>query len=128
MLNSLYGGLQIQPQDLLKVKGIESARMYPTQPNSRVALFDEDDDVFYIIRTDSSNFKSEVRRYRYIEEPIESSNNNYVTKDEFNSLKEEIGNVQQSIQQLANNLSRKPKRYNGNGARNGTVEATIVDG
>lgn len=43
MLNTLYGNLQLPAQDLLKVKGIESVRMYPTQPNSRIALFDEDE-------------------------------------------------------------------------------------
>ena len=75
MLTPLYGSLQLPSSDLLKVKGIDSVRMYPTQPNSRVALFDEDDDVFYVVRTDASNFKSEIRRYRYVEEPIETSSN-----------------------------------------------------
>ena len=100
MMQNLYGyNIGIGSNDLPKVKGIESARQFPTQPNSRVAIFDEDDDVFYVIATDASNFKS-IRRFRFNEEPIEVAyDNKYVTKEEFNSLKEAIDNVQQLIQQ-----------------------------
>ena len=35
-------------KDLIRVNGIEGARMYPVQPNTRIALFDANEDVFYI--------------------------------------------------------------------------------
>ena len=35
-------------RQLDKVNGIESAKAFPTSPNSMVALFDANDDVFYI--------------------------------------------------------------------------------
>ena len=37
-----------QGQQLEKVNGMESAKAYPTSPNSMVALFDANDDVFYL--------------------------------------------------------------------------------
>lgn len=64
---------QLPGTDLPRVKGIESARMFPTAPNSRVVVFDEDEDVFYLIESDSSNFKSSVRRFRFTEESVRRS-------------------------------------------------------
>ena len=52
--------------DLIKVKGIENVKIYPTKPNSRECLFDEDDDIFYIVTTDSNNFKTSIRRFRLL--------------------------------------------------------------
>lgn len=98
-------GIQIQGisnGDLIKVNGLESAKLYPnTQPNSRIALFDENDDIFYVVTTDASNYKSSIKRYRFYEESIEDANDaKYVTKEEFNGLKEMITGVQQSVQQF----------------------------
>ncbi len=75
-MNNFYGYNlgQLPGRDLPKVKGIESAKMFITMPDSRCAVFDEDDDVFYIIETDSSNFKSKIRRFRFYEETIEEAN------------------------------------------------------
>lgn len=121
---------QVAQQDLLSIKGgIETAKTYPTRANSRMALFDEDDDVFYIVKTDQNGYKPEIRRFRYVEEPIESQNGSYASKEDFNSLKEELGDVKQSIQQLTEAINTR--RNNSGKYRNnnrGTVEATIVDG
>lgn len=89
-MTNLYGYNigEIPGQDLIKLKGIESAKLLPTRPNSRVAAFEEDDDVFYVISTDAANYKS-IRRFRYVEEPLDEYNNSkFVTKEEFNTLKE----------------------------------------
>ena len=122
--------LPVTQQDILSIKGgVETAKTYPTRPNSRVALFDEDDDVFYMIRTDQNGYKSEIRRFRFVEEPIESQNGSYVSKEDFNTLREEMGDVKQSIQQLTEAINSR--RNNSGKYRNsnrGTVEATIVDG
>ena len=87
------------PTDLIKVNGIESAKQYPMQPNSRVALFDANDDVMYIKQTDASNFPT-ITRFRFVleEDPVVNKNQ-FVTVEEFNSLKEELNNVQQFIRE-----------------------------
>ena len=94
-----------------------------------MALFDEDDDVFYMIRTDQNGYKSEIKRFRYIEEPIETPNSNYASKEDLNSLREDMNDVKQSIQQLTDAI-RNSNKHNGSRKyrSNGTVEATIVDG
>jgi len=87
-------------QTLLRVNGIESAKAYPTQPNSMVALFDENEDVFYIKSTDASNFPT-IKKYRFVEEVEkkegEVDSSKFVTVDEFSKFKEEVLNAQQSI-------------------------------
>lgn len=102
---------QSQNDGLIQVNGIDSARAYPTQPNSRVALFDSNDDVFYVKTTDASNFPT-IKRYRFFEESEEQVNNDkYVTIDEFNKFKEEILNGQQSIRSgKSNNGNRNHKQ------------------
>ena len=97
---------QNQNDSLIRVNGIDSARAFPTNPNSRVALFDSNDDVFYIKTTDASNFPT-IKRYRFFEESEEQvKGEKYVTVDEFDKFKEEILNGQQSI--------RTGKPNNGN--------------
>lgn len=114
MINTqqLYG--LTAPHEMQKVKGINSARMYPTSPNSNIALFEEDDDVFYFVHTDASNFKT-IRRFRFVEEPIETESNNFVSKEEFNALHKEIDDVKQLIQQLSDSVSKSAKPKHGNG-------------
>lgn len=86
-------------QSLLRVNGIESAKAYPTQPNSMVALFDENEDVFYIKSTDASNFPT-IKKYRFTEEVEKKDSDDtgkFVTFEEFSKFKEEVLNAQQSI-------------------------------
>lgn len=92
---------QQNDNQLIRVNGIESAKAYPTQPNSTVALFDSNDDIMYIKSTDASNFPT-VRRFRFHEEAVENvvtNNVQYVTVDEFNKFKEEMLNGKHIIQQ-----------------------------
>lgn len=85
-----------QPQSLLRVNGIEGAKAYPMQmPNSMVALFDNNEDVFYVKNTDCSGF-STVKAYSFTpieEKPLNEPNTKpqeYVTRKEFEELKEAI--------------------------------------
>lgn len=84
-------------QQLIRVNGLDSAKAYPTQPNSTVALFDANEDIMYIKSTDASNYPS-IRRFRFVEE-IENhiTESQYVTKEEFELFKEQLLNEQQSI-------------------------------
>lgn len=87
-------------QQLLRVNGIESAKMYPTSPNSSIALFDENEDIFYLKSTDASNFPT-IRKFKFVEvfdQTPKSVETQYVTLEEFNKFKEELLNAKQSIQ------------------------------
>ena len=63
------------PTDLLHVKGIEGAKMYPVDRDSRVALFDEDEDYLYIKKTDSNGVASYMK-FKLIEEPFDAPSTN----------------------------------------------------
>lgn len=118
--------------DLPRVKGIDRAKAYQTQPNSRVAVFEDDDDVFYVIQTDALGNKTKISRYRFVEEPIETEmDSKYVSKKEFTELKEMIEDVKQSIRELATSKSDgehsvtlqtipEQRKSNGNAKSDGT--------
>lgn len=119
LYGSLFNGMGM---DLQQVDSIESARKYPTThsmlPNSRVPLFKSDEDIFYIVSTDASNSIS-VKQYAFHEVPIltqeQINDQKYLTIEQFNSfqneLKEELRNVQQSIQQSY--YRKQNNSYNG---------------
>lgn len=113
LANSAYNATQTMGPQLTFVNGIDSAKAYPTQPNSRVALFDENDDVMYIKTTDASNFPT-ITRYRFTEEKEseKTASETYVTVEEFNKFKEEILNAQQSLSAGKSNTNAKSK-WNG---------------
>ena len=53
-----YNAIQAPYQDLLKINdNIEIVKTYPTKPNSRTALFVDNDDVFFIVATDQNGYK-----------------------------------------------------------------------
>lgn len=80
-----------QPQNILKVNGIEGARAYQMAPNSMAALFDSNEDVFYIKTSDAGGFSSiQAYSFKRIEEKPAVEQNNYVTRKEFDELKEAI--------------------------------------
>lgn len=108
------------PLSLPKVHGIESARNFAAAnqlvPNSMVAVFEDDDDIMYIIKTDASNYPT-IRRFRFVEEPDPSTikaEEKYVTLDEFNKFKEEVlSNAKQFVRPNDN------KQRNHNNSSNG---------
>lgn len=91
---------QYQPltrQQLIRVNGIDGARAYTMQPNSTVALFDGNCDVMYIKSTDGAGFGN-IRAFRFeqiVEKPTEKAD--YVTRKEYDELKEAIENVKQLV-------------------------------
>lgn len=113
--------LNQQPLTLPKVHGMESARNFPMAnqlpPNSMVAVFEDDDDIMYIIRTDASNYPT-IRRFRFVEEPDPATikaEDKYVTIDEFNKFKEEVLNAKQFVR------SDNNKQRNHNSSSNNTA-------
>lgn len=86
-----------QQESIIRVTGLEGAKAYPVAPNSRVALFDEGRDVFYIKAADAGGYPT-LAAYTFSplqENPIPSPD--YVTREEFNQLKELIENGKQPV-------------------------------
>lgn len=104
--NSLYGGLtngqynytpnyqnalQGQIKSLTRVNGLEGAKAFQVMPRETVALFDGNDDIFYIKSADDGGFPT-IKAYRFAEIDLtgEKLTNDYVTKSEFEELRNEV--------------------------------------
>jgi hypothetical protein len=95
------------PTTLTRVTGIDGAKAYQMTPNSTVALFDSNEDIMYIKTTDGAGFPT-IRTFAFNEVVANNSvpeNVDYVTRDEFNKLKEELLNGKQSISRSKSNLT-----------------------
>lgn len=96
------------PTTLTRVTGIDGAKAYQMTPNSTVALFDSNEDIMYIKTTDGAGFPT-IRTFTFNEVVANnnsvSENVDYVTRDEFNKLKEELLNGKQSISRSKSNLT-----------------------
>jgi hypothetical protein len=93
------------PVDLIRVTGMEGARAYQMPPNSRAPLFDDTDDIVIFKTTDGAGFPSYRRaRLAWIDDtqPAQPVNVDYVTRAEFEELKEAFENAKHPVQ-------RKPK-------------------
>lgn len=98
-----------QPQT---VNGIESAKAYPMNPNSRVFLFDTNEDIFYVKETDSSGFATlKIFEFKEVKEKQKTSEPEYVTLEEFNKFKEELLNGKQFIRKEPNGSKSDNKQY-----------------
>ena len=85
--------------DLQQTSGMVGAHSIVTRPSSRIAVFDKDDDVMYIITTDINGNKN-IGRYRFYAEEEPKPEDLFASKAEIRELKGEIDNVQQSIREL----------------------------
>lgn len=104
--NGLYGGLtsgqynytpnyqnvmQGQIKSLTRVNGLEGAKAFQVMPRETVALFDGNDDIFYIKSADDGGFPT-IKAYRFAEIDLTGTKptNDYVTKTEFEELRNEV--------------------------------------
>lgn len=89
---------QQSPRDgLIRVTGMDGARAYQMPPNSAIALFDGEKDVFYVKTTDGAGFPT-IRTFAF--SPLQEAPQQpqeYVTRAEFDELKEMIINGKQSV-------------------------------
>ena len=97
---SYYQPMTTIPQQtgLIQVTGMEGAKAYPLAPNSEAALFDAGRDVFYVKRTDAGGYPT-IQAYQFapVQEAAPSAQPEYVTREEFNELKEMIANGKQPV-------------------------------
>lgn len=94
---------QQQTQDgLIRVTGVDGAKAYPVAPNSVVALFDADRDVFYIKSADAGGFPT-IRAFTFapMQEAAPAPVSDYVTRAEFDELKEMIENGIKPVRKAA---------------------------
>ena len=87
-----------QQTTLIQVTGLEGAKAYPMAPNTEAALFDGNRDVFYLKRTDAGGYPTiEAYEFKPLQEAAPSAPTEYVTRKEFEDLKEAIMNGKQPV-------------------------------
>jgi hypothetical protein len=87
----------MQPQQTLtRVTGMEGAKAYQMAPNSVVALFDGDNDVFYVKSTDGAGFPT-IKAFSFAPLETAPAQSEFVTRAEFEELKGLITNGKQSV-------------------------------
>lgn len=101
--------LTLQPTNgLVRVKGRQGAEAYPMGPNSvSPVLLDEDQDVFYIKRTDASGIGT-VYDYDFAPRAHAEAQRaaEYATVDQLEELTERVDGLANALQQVA----QPPKR------------------
>jgi hypothetical protein len=88
--------MPVAGDQLKSVNGIEGAKQFPVSANSRVALFDMNEDIVYIKTVDAGGYPS-IRTFRMVEENSAPKEPQYVTMEEFMKFKEELLNGKQSV-------------------------------
>ena len=81
---------QNQPLQLIRVNGIEGAKAYQMPANSAVALFDGNENVFFVKTTDGAGFGS-IKAFRFM--PVEQTaepQQEYISRAEFEQFKKEL--------------------------------------
>ena len=110
MNNQQFFQQQEQPQNLIRVNGLEGAKAYQMSANSTVALFDANNDLMYVKSTDGAGFPS-IRTFTFSELQEESKaeqNVDYISREEFEEFKKELmNNGKQSISRSKSNLTDK---------------------
>nr|DAG64768.1 MAG TPA: hypothetical protein [Caudoviricetes sp.] len=103
---SYQNGLQGQIKSLTRVNGLEGAKAFQIMPRETVALFDGNDDIFYIKSADDGGFPT-IKAYRFAEIDLTGTKptNDYVTKSEFEELRNE---VKKYAEQSISNSRAKP--------------------
>lgn len=91
-----------QPVQLIQVNGLGGAQNYQLAPNSRIALFDANTDVFYIKTTDAGGYPT-IQAFQF--QPIaneQGTPTEFVTRSEFEELKEKVEkHVKQSVSETS---------------------------
>lgn len=90
--------------NVVRVTGIEGAKAYQLAPNSSVALFDGNEDIFFFKSTDGAGFPT-IRAFEFSEIPLSSlthviDTSQYVNIEDFNTLKE---SVEKLVKELGGN-------------------------
>lgn len=84
---------QVQNNGIQWVQGVEGAKAYQLPPNSNVILMNSEDSIFYIKSTDNVGMAT-LKAFKFEEitetSQVNSQKSDYVTRCEFNKLKDDI--------------------------------------
>lgn len=93
------GCRQNREKSIISVNGIEGAYMFQMAPNDKIALFDSNEDICYIKTTDDAGFAS-IDTYDIVKRVSKTdveTTGEYVTRKEFDELKQVMDDVKQYI-------------------------------
>lgn len=96
---------------LTRVTGMDGAKAYQMPPNSVVALFDGNEDIFYIKTSDGAGF-STIKPFRFVpmeETPAPVANTtDFATRQELASLQQQIEEMKGMIENGKQSVSEQP--------------------
>lgn len=96
-----FQNYSIRQESITRVTGEEGAKAYQMAPNSSAALFDGNEDIFYLKTTDGAGFPT-IRKFKFEEiqaktpEPAEESG--LCSAMNFNGLENSVGRLNDSLQ------------------------------
>ena len=119
----------VQGPQLNKVHGMDGAKQFITVSNAMYALFDDDDDVFYIKVTDKNNYPVTLKRYRFFEEeePV-AAVSEAVTKEQYQSLSDEVQSLKEELRSLKEGSLNAKQSVRSKASKSGgtAIDADIV--
>ena len=123
-----FQNYSIRQESITRVTGEEGAKAYQMAPNSSAALFDGDEDIFYLKTTDGAGFPT-IRKFKFEEmkekapEPAEASE--YITREEFEQFREEMRTYgEQYIQESTETEQHRTESGNHRTSKTGTEKRT----
>ena len=94
---------------LIQVTGLEGAKAYPMSPNTQAARFDGNRDGFNLNRTDAGGYPTiEAYEFKPLQEAAPTAQPEYVTRQEFDELKEMIANGKQPVRKATKPAPAEP--------------------
>ncbi len=94
---------------VVPVQGEAGARVYPVAAGNTVLLIDFDSKKFWLKSTDFNGMQSRFATFNFTEEIQQQANDNFISRSEFNDLKQSIDNqfkqLIDSIQGAIKNVS-----------------------
>lgn len=126
-----FQNYSIRQESITRVTGEEGAKAYQMAPNSSAALFDGNEDIFYLKTTDGAGFPT-IRKFKFEEiqekapDPAEASD--YITREEFEQFREEMRTYgEQYIQKSAETEQHRTESGNHRTSKAGN-ERRATDG
>lgn len=109
---------QTQNNNIIWVTGEAGAKSYLVAPNTTVQLWDSEAQVIYLKSADASGMPSiktldyTIRTENQPIQPIQQTDHNFISREEFNGLKSELEALQGEINKLKPRNNRKEKEHN----------------
>ena len=99
------------------VSGVKGMRDYAShmRPNSSAAVFDENGDKFYFLRTDANGALAPIMVGSYTLEPLQEETSEFVTKKDFDALRNDIQTI---VAKLADLDRPRQQNYNSKSKNN----------